>query len=257
MLVLSRRAAETFEFPVLGIRVEVLRCSSNSVRIGIDAPRDIQVLRGELVDTTPTTNFRRFQETMVPEVSLQNMSTQLQTQINDAATTLNQLQVLSEANDVPIDGDAISELTTMLGQIDRRSRQLAVQSDTPRQLRALLVDDNDNESRLLASYLKVKGLAVTTASNGQEAIAKLAFDEPDVVLLDMTMPEFDGRWTIDQIRDSEELAKLTVFAVSGICETESGVEVGPNGVNAWFQKPLNPETLATEIERNCRIAVGA
>ncbi|QDT11594.1 response regulator [Stieleria marina] len=252
MLVLSRRASETVEFPALGICVEVLRCSSKTVRIGINAPRDIQVLRGEISQQNPAASYRRFQTLVPPTPTLAEMSAQLRAQFMDAAGTLNQLQALTQENGCPAQEAVVGELIGRLKEIDSHTKKLEGGPSSDAQLRALLVDDNDNEARLLASYLKIRGFEVTTASNGQEALSKMSFCDPDVVLLDMTMPEFDGRWTIGQIRETNRLDDLTVFAVSGIGEAESDVEVGPNGVNAWFQKPLNPEELATAIQSNCR-----
>ncbi|MEM1228435.1 MAG: response regulator [Planctomycetota bacterium] len=201
MLVLSRRANETIQFPALGVTVEVLRCGPRATRIGIEAPREVEILRGEIADKLARVN--------APS--------------GDAS--------------IPDVGSVVSDI--------RRS------TDHDRHLRALLVDDNDNESRLLASYLRVKGFDVITASDGQEAIGQLSANEPDIVLLDMSMPQFDGRWTIGQIRSHRDLGDMPVFAVSGTSEAEADVEVGPNGVNAWFHKPLNPEVLATEIHRCC------
>ena len=51
MLVLSRREEQTITFPDLGITIQVLRTGGHQVRIGIDAPRSVRVLRGELEDT--------------------------------------------------------------------------------------------------------------------------------------------------------------------------------------------------------------
>ena len=73
----------------------------------------------------------------------------------------------------------------------------------------------------------------------------------DVVLLDMSMPQFDGRWTIDQIRADQLLEDMTVFAVTGAEQSDSGVELGPRGVNRWFRKPLNPDDLISQITDSC------
>ena len=51
MLVLSRKSTETIEFPELGIRIEVLKTSGGGVRLGVTAPEDIRILRGELSRT--------------------------------------------------------------------------------------------------------------------------------------------------------------------------------------------------------------
>ena len=256
MLVLSRRESQSIEFPALGIRVEVLRCGSNAIRLGIDAPRDIRVLRSELAEGKLPLDHDNFQAAISPRRTFDTVSYQLQRQLDEAFLTLSQLRSICDDAGTADDEAALEGFLTQLHQIDAKA-SLADMAEENRKVRALLVDDNDNESKLLAGYLRVKGFEVETAINGKEAIDKLSTQNSDVVLLDMTMPEFDGRWTIDQIRRSEDLERLTVFAVSGKCPSESDVQVGPSGVNAWFRKPLNPERLATEIQKSIETAVAS
>src|SRR5205807_2345178 len=86
----------------------------------------------------------------------------------------------------------------------------------PHPLRALLVEDDVNESELLAGILRMSGIAVDTAGDGCQALDYLAHHErPDVVLLDMKMPRFDGPSTVTAIRGDPQLQGLKVFAVSG------------------------------------------
>lgn len=270
MLVLSRRPDEKVVFPTLGVSVRVLRSSSSNVRLGIEAPRDICVLRGELAEQQDLV------EAMVSKVhdnSGQHLKKTefVRSKVHEAATTLNRLHGLAERAKWSIAEKSIFQMFGQLKSIDDELAELARgftpnQTTAPNQAvnskskptnkkrlngnaRALLVDDNDNESRLLSSYLRIKGVDVTLASNGKEAIQHLEKESPDVVLLDMNMPEFDGRWTIDRIRDNRNLDNLTVFAVSGTAATESDVEVGPRGVNSWFRKPLNPENLVSAITK--------
>ncbi|KAA1262470.1 Response regulator PleD [Rubripirellula obstinata] len=253
MLVLSRQAQETIVFPSLGISVQVLRCSQNNVRIGIDAPREIAVLRGEIQDQEVSSGATRIAANLIAKSTLPN----LRQTINEAAATLNQLHLLADAPSNPKCEAAIFKLFDDLRKLDSQVTCLSKpdlsepQGDSQRAVRALLVDDNDNELRLLSSYLEVKGIEVTTANNGQVALQQMANCEPDIVLLDMSMPQFDGRWTIDQIRGDRQLENMPVFAVSGTDQADSDVEVGPQGVNGWFRKPLNPADLIHEITNSC------
>lgn len=271
MLVLSRRKEETLEFPGLGIKIQVLKCSSQQVRIGIEAPKEIAVLRGELSEhasVPPAANgvagspSRRAADGgsrkrstpsdsgSVPSFS-PNLVSDLRSLVHDAAAKLNQLHALEEESAWGARESHVLGLFGQLKELDRRVAQLdpAKPTDaTP--IRALIVDDNDNESRLLSSYLKVKGLQVTTACDGQAAITCLSEQTPDVVLLDMTMPEFDGRWTIDRIRADSQMGDIKVFAVSGTDEANSDVKVGPSGVNGWFRKPVDPDHLIAEIGKS-------
>jgi len=74
-------------------------------------------------------------------------------------------------------------------------------------------------------------------------------ERPDVVLLDMLMPHFNGAETIEQIRQTPHLDGLKVFAVSGTNPADLGVVMGPRGIDGWFDKPLDPQELVSSLRR--------
>ncbi len=76
---------------------------------------------------------------------------------------------------------------------------------------------------------------------------------PSVVLLDMNMPKLDGRSTLERIRGQESLKKTRVIAVSGMTPEQTGVEIGPTGVDYWFRKPVDAKKLVAEIERELAV----
>jgi len=85
--------------------------------------------------------------------------------------------------------------------------------------------------------------------DGLQAIVHLSkHDRPDVVLLDMKMPRFDGPKTVSAIRQNPEHRSLKIFAVTGTDPAEAAVTVGPTGVNRWFTKPVDPEQLVQAMQ---------
>jgi DNA-binding response OmpR family regulator len=114
--------------------------------------------------------------------------------------------------------------------------------------RALVVEDDDNERELLSGFLSMSGFEVETAVDGLQAMVHLTKQvRPDVVLLDMKMPRFDGSKTISAIRCNPNYEGLKVFAVSGTASSEMNVSIGKNGVDRWFSKPLDPRLLVSAI----------
>ena len=153
--------------------------------------------------------------------------------------------------------DADAELEKVLSEFQSLENDLAP-DPTAADLfgrRALLVEDDANESELLAGFLRLSGFTVDRACDGSDALEYLAENgRPDIVLLDMQMPRCDGPTTIQAIRTNPNYAGLRVFAVSGQVPTDVGVTVGPTGVNRWFRKPLNPQALVTELQRDLKVA---
>jgi CheY-like chemotaxis protein len=119
--------------------------------------------------------------------------------------------------------------------------------------RALVVEDDDNERSLLAGCLRVSGFEVDTAADGLQAMVRLTERAPDVVLLDIRMPRFDGRKTITAIRSNPDYRDLKLFAVSGTRPEDMNISLGPNGVDRWFTKPLNPKALLEALRDELHI----
>lgn len=245
MLILSRRADETLVFPNLGITVHILRITGGQVRIGVEAPPAVRVVRGELASETRTAIVRQGDG---------QAAAHMQMLLLDASLILQRLHMAAEAMQWQEAEPLVFSLFRLLKHLnDQVALMSALEPPAPgpSRKRALIVDDNHNETKLLASYLRLKQFEIETAANGAEAMAYLSSQAiPDVVVLDMNMPQFDGRWTVNELRSNRRFDGLKIFAVSGIHPNEYGVGIGREGVDRWFRKPLNPDELVDEIQRS-------
>jgi len=248
MLVLSRRPNDKVIFPHLGISVEILRVTGNVVRVGIEAPPEVAVVRHEIVDQGKL--FPR------PEVAeSRGLSIhRLRNWLNKANLALYVMQRQFESGkaaeaeqNLQKALDAFQSLDEELGTIEQQ--RAAARASGQRS--ALLVEDDDNEAALLAEYLRLSGFEVDTAPDGCDALTYLSSHrKPDIVLLDMHLPRCDGPTTISAIRGNPRLDGMRVFAVSGTSPEMSNVAIGPAGVDRWFRKPINARLLVAEINRD-------
>jgi len=168
------------------------------------------------------------------------------------------MHLLQKQLDAGLVGDAEKTLSKALAtftELDRLASGEKPKSKQPEKSgrRALVVEDNANERELLAGYLRLCGYEVDTVEDGIDAMLYLARHEirPDVVLLDMQMPRMDGPNTIDAIRSNADYKDIKIFAVSGSERAAMGVQVGNDGVDQWFAKPLKPAEFAEQIGRQC------
>jgi len=250
MLVLSRRVNEQLVFPNIDTTIRVLSSKSGVVRLGIQAPSDIPVYREELIAQASTA--------LKPVAPLSRVPRSLVHQINNrlhAATIglalLRQQVALGMDQEV---ADTIGKLEQEMAALRQTVEPLRPSVPAPGpavvRRRALLVEDDRNERELLAGFLRLAGLEVTTADDGADALDHLRTAyQPDVVLLDMLLPRCDGPTTVRAIRSNPEHAGLTIFGVTGADTANFGLPEGPAGINRWFQKPINPEALLRELER--------
>jgi carbon storage regulator CsrA len=246
MLVLSRRPSEKVLFPNLGISVEILRVEGKAVRLGINAPRDIRILRAEVGDEG------RGGGKIGPGVS-RHLRHELRNRLNTASLGLQLLRRRMEMGQAVDVESTISRILQQLREIDvqLQSADNGSPDNSPAEpRRALIVEDNANESHLLAEFLRMSGYEVDTVQDGLEALAYLQHNErPDAVLLDMCMPRMNGPKTVSSIRDEPGLQDLKLFAVSGTNRHDVGLDVGPSGVDGWFSKPVNAMELVREMNR--------
>ena len=119
--------------------------------------------------------------------------------------------------------------------------------------RILVVDDTPLNVKLLADLLRVKGFMVTTAASGPEALDRIAAERPDLVLLDVMMPEMSGYEVCTRIRANQETARLPVVMVTSldaVHERVKGIEVGADD---FLSKPVNQPELLARVRSLLRI----
>lgn len=234
MLVLSRRPEEKVVFPQAGITIHVLGVRGNAVRIGIDAPRDVKVLREELTGAPAA-----------PPKPKPSPSHALCNRLNKITLLTHLLEKQWAAGRAGEAGATLKKLTEVVEALDREAAPRPPEEPAARpKARTLLVEDDANERELLAGLLSLNGFECDTAEDGQAALDFLASHErPDIVLMDMLMPRCDGPEAVARIRRDPRFAGLKIFAVSGTAPNEFGVPTGPEGVDGWFPKPLNPRTF--------------
>lgn len=242
MLVLSRKSAEEIVFPALGVTVRVLRTSANGVKLGIEAPKHLQVLRGELASCDDLISTIR-------SLSSTFCSHELRNRLNALILKLELLRRAEARGLTDADLPLIESATSALTDLDQKFVQL-VDPDThsdiapSQKLRLLVVDDDANERELLVAVLSMHGFEVTGAQDGVDAIEQLNRSTlPNAVLLDLQMPRLCGEETLRCIRSDKRLNTLKVIGISGSSPRMQVLPDGLAGFDAWFSKPLQLEKL--------------
>jgi len=117
----------------------------------------------------------------------------------------------------------------------------------------LVVDDTPQNVKLLADLLTVKGYAVVTASSGAQALEKVGKEQPDLVLLDVVMPEMSGYEVCRQIRDNPVTAMLPVVMVTALDPMQERVKGIDAGADDFLTKPINQAELLARVRSLLRI----
>jgi CheY-like chemotaxis protein/GGDEF domain-containing protein len=116
----------------------------------------------------------------------------------------------------------------------------------------LVVDDIPENVRLMEAVLAPHGYDVVTAADGAEALAVVEAEEPDLVLLDVFMPELDGYAVCERLRQNEETAVLPVIMVTSSVGEEKTQAIEA-GADDFISKPFNHDELLTRVRSLLRI----
>lgn len=119
--------------------------------------------------------------------------------------------------------------------------------------RVLIVDDDERNLTLLAVKMKREGYEVDTAGNGLEALKKVQSFDPDLVLMDVMMPQMDGYEALRLLKSNEETRYIPVIMLTGRTEVEDKVMGFEVGAEDYISKPYSLMEVAARVKSLLRM----
>ena len=108
----------------------------------------------------------------------------------------------------------------------------------------LVVDDDANLTRLMATILRTSGIEPLTACDGYAALDAVEHNEVDAIVLDIEMPQMDGRGFFRELRARGDETPVLIASAYGAREAQREL-----GAQASVEKPFDPELLISELEK--------
>lgn len=121
----------------------------------------------------------------------------------------------------------------------------------------LVVDDDAKIVRLVRTYLERDGFTVVTAADGPAALEAIETHQPALVVLDLMLPELDGRAVIRAVRRDEEAAHTPILVLSARSSTIDRIAGLEDGADDYLPKPFSPAELVLRVKSILRRAGAA
>lgn len=117
----------------------------------------------------------------------------------------------------------------------------------------LVVDDEPKIARLARDYLEKNGFRVVTAGDGQSALTTARRDKPDLIILDLMLPQIDGREVCKILRKESDVPIIMLTALSEEVDQITGLEIGADD---YITKPFSPRALVARVRALLRRTTG-
>lgn len=115
----------------------------------------------------------------------------------------------------------------------------------------LIVDDNEKNRKLARDVLRAAGLRTIEAASGGEGIALAAERLPDVILLDLRLPDMDGGDVARALRDGTKTASIPVVALSALRDAGDSDRLRAAGFAGYLEKPIDVSEFPEQVRRYC------
>jgi CheY-like chemotaxis protein len=112
----------------------------------------------------------------------------------------------------------------------------------------LVVDDYADNRTLLSAWLRAKGYKVVEAQDGREGLLQANRSNPDLILMDLAMPELDGVEATRQLRQRRTFSRTPIFAITAYGTYEVKADALAAGCTEVFAKPLDLASLLSRIQ---------
>jgi two-component system cell cycle response regulator DivK len=137
----------------------------------------------------------------------------------------------------PFGADAILEVSIRTG------------SDSPMSKRILIVEDNDLNMKLLHDLLEAKGYATLQTKDGREALKLARQHRPDLILMDIQLPEVSGLEVTRWIKADDDLTTIPIIAVTAFAMKGDEEKIREGGCEAYIAKPISVTNFLQTVRR--------
>jgi two-component system cell cycle response regulator DivK len=123
------------------------------------------------------------------------------------------------------------------------------QSTTDQKQRILVVDDSEDMRDLLQRLLERAGYRVVLAADGQASLTQAKLHHPDLVLMDLSLPDMDGWEAVRHLRKMPEFGSIPIIAVTAHVSPQEAERAVAAGCTAHIGKPFESRVLLQEVAR--------
>jgi len=113
----------------------------------------------------------------------------------------------------------------------------------------LIVEDNEKNMKLARDILRAKGYAVLEAVNGLDGVALALQHKPDLVLMDIQLPDINGIEAFTRIRANADTARVPVVAFTASVTANDRSRIGDAGFDGFLGKPINLKEFVDTVKR--------
>lgn len=118
-------------------------------------------------------------------------------------------------------------------------------------LLVLIVDDNEQNAKLARDVLEAAGMSTLTAATAADGLELARRHRPDLVLMDLRLPDLDGIEAARRLRDCESTAHIPVVALSATNADEANDWIRGESFSGYIEKPIDVRDLPDQVRRHC------
>ena len=115
--------------------------------------------------------------------------------------------------------------------------------------RILVVEDTEDNRRIIRDLLTARGYDLIEAADGAAGVAMAQQERPDLILMDIQLPEIDGYEATRRIRAVPELAKVPIIAVTSYALSGDEAKTREAGCDGYVAKPFSPRDLLAKVRQ--------
>ena len=115
--------------------------------------------------------------------------------------------------------------------------------------RVLVVEDNENNMKLICLVLKKHGYEPIQAFTGEEGVDKAIEERPDIILMDIQLPDISGLEAVERIRMVDDMQEILIIAITSYAMSGDRERMLNVGFEGYFEKPIDPLTIIEDIEK--------